>query len=464
VQLSPEWQVVLACARTHLQSEECQPLDRTLLETIDWDHLTALACRHGIAPLVYHHLHEMTGADVQPQGALDGLRRSYYGNVARNALLYKELNRVLDALQGIGTQVIVLKGAALAETVYPNRALRAMSDIDLLVRPEELSRVEDRLLALGYALHPHPLGIAWVKAHHYHLVFVQPKAPASAILLEIHWHLDRPSRPFTIDIEGLWARAVPARIAGVAAWVLSPEDLLLYLCLHTCKHSLTSSLRPLCDIAAIIRQYGPTIAWGQLQTRAAHWRIAPYVYLPLHLARDVVGAAVPEACLRALQPEGFEVRLLSWATADLLAEQDAPPLLPELFRLWKGPRLRDRLALVRQSLSPAAVAHAYGIAPASKRLYGYYPVRLKDLLRRYGPTLWRLLRQDPQLTALAEGKAQLAHWLQPFAASSNHEGPQLTPTKASLSPLPPSRSGDEQAKDRKPQERFGPTTSRAERR
>src|SRR5262249_47732794 len=35
------------------------------------------------------------------------------------------------------------------------------------------------------------------------------------------------------------------------------------------------------------------------------------------------------------------------------------------------------------------------------------------------------LRQDPQLTALAEGKAQLALWLQPFAASSNHEGPSL---------------------------------------
>jgi hypothetical protein len=227
----------------------------------------------------------------------------------------------------------------------------------------------------------------------------------------------------------MWARAVPARIAGVEAWMLSPEDLLLYLCLHTCKHQLTSSLRPLCDIAAIIRRYGPTIDWGQLQMRAAHWRVTPYAYLPLHLARDVVGAAVPEACLTALQPEGFEIRLLSWATADLLAEQDAPPLLPELFRLWKGPRLRDRLALVRRILSPAAVANAYGIAPASKRLYGYYPVRLKDLLRRYGATLWRLFCRDPQLLALAERKAQLTHWLQPFAASGNHEGPQLTQAK-----------------------------------
>jgi hypothetical protein len=280
---------------------------------------------------------------------------------------------------------------------------------------------------MGYALYPHPLGMAWVKAHHYHIVFVQHKATASAIPLEIHWHLDRPSRPFTIDLEGMWARAVRARIAGAVSRVLSPEDGLLYLCLHACMHQLTSSLCPSYDIAAMIQQYEPTIDWGHLQTRAAPWRITPYVYLPLHLARDVVGAAVPEACLRALQPEGFEVRLLSWATADLLAEQDAPPLLPELFRLWQGPRLRDRLALVRQSLSPAAVAHAYGIAPASKRLSGYYLRRFKDLLWRYGPTLWRLLRRYSYLTALAEGKAQYTYWLQPFAAS----GP---PRRASASP------------------------------
>ena len=57
MQLSPEWHVILACLRTNLQSDACPRLERALLETVDWEHLTALACRHGIAPLVYHHLH-----------------------------------------------------------------------------------------------------------------------------------------------------------------------------------------------------------------------------------------------------------------------------------------------------------------------------------------------------------------------------------------------------------------------
>ena len=133
---------------------------------------------------------------------MDGLRRAYYGNVARNTLLYKELNRILGALQEMGSQSIALKGAALAETVYPSRALRAMSDIDLLVRPDAVERIEAQLLELGYSHQPHPRGTDWRTAHHYHFVFVQTRATGSAIPLEVHWHLDRPNRPFAIDLEG----------------------------------------------------------------------------------------------------------------------------------------------------------------------------------------------------------------------------------------------------------------------
>jgi hypothetical protein len=166
VKLSPEWQVILACARANLRTEEFPPIDRDFLATIDWDHLTALGCRHGIAPLIYHHLRQTEGVSTLPPSAIDGLRRTYYGNVARNTLLYQELHGVLSALQGMGSQVIVLKGAALAETVYPDRVLRPMSDIDLLVRPEEIARIEDTLIDLGYALRPHRRGQAWLKAHY----------------------------------------------------------------------------------------------------------------------------------------------------------------------------------------------------------------------------------------------------------------------------------------------------------
>jgi Uncharacterised nucleotidyltransferase len=421
VKLSPEWQVILACVKAEFPGEEFQRRARAHLTTLDWDHLTALVCRHGIAPLMYHQMYQFADSGTLPQDPMEGLRRTYYANVARNTLLYKELNAVLSALQEMRSQVIALKGTALAEMVYPHRGLRPMSDIDLLVRPEEVAGVEDRLIDLGYVLRPYSRGKTWFKAHHYHLSFMKPTATAGAIPLEMHWHIGRPSWLFMIDIESLWARAVPARIADADAWMFAPEDLLMHLCLHACKHKPTGSLRPLCDLAATIRRYGHTIDWEQLQTRAAHWSIAPYVYLPLQLARNLVGAAVPDPCSRALQPEGLNARLVSRAIAELLTDQRTTALFPELLRLWKGPRVSDRPAIVVKILSPATIAKAYGISPTSKRRYGYYPVRLKDLLRRYGSTLWRLCCREPQLTGSAEAKWQLAQWLQPFDQRGHDE-------------------------------------------
>ena len=106
---------------------------------------------------------------------------------------------------------------------------------------------------MGYLLKERSKAKEWWTERHYHLVFIKNEATPTDIHLEIHWHIDRSSHPFTIDLDGMWERALPAIIAEVEALVLSPEDLLLHLCLHTCKHKLTGGLRPFCDIAETIR-------------------------------------------------------------------------------------------------------------------------------------------------------------------------------------------------------------------
>jgi Uncharacterised nucleotidyltransferase len=197
----------------------------------------------------------------------------------------------------------------------------------------------------------------------------------------------------------------------------------LHLCLHTCKHKLTFfGLRALGDIAATLQQYGPHMAWQPFHVRAEQWGITPYVYLMLRLARDVVGAAVPDPVLRALKPAAFDERLLGLAMAEMLEDQSTTPLFPALLDLWKGRGVKDRAALVAPLFARATIAQSYALPPASKRVYFYYPVRLKDLVRRYGPVLWRLICHEPHVTAQAEGKLQLAAWLRPLDASGSDMG------------------------------------------
>ena len=60
------------------------------------------------------------------------------------------------------------------------------------------------------------------------------------------------------------------------------------------------------------------------------------------------------------------------------------------------------------------MAEMYRASPDSKRIYLYYPVRWRDLLRRHGRSAWRFLRRDDVMMDLAERENQktaLSDWL-----------------------------------------------------
>ena len=71
-----------------------------------------------------------------PAAVREHLKASYYATAARNTLLFRELSRILAALAEAEIPVILLKGVDLAQTLYPDPALRLMGDLDLLDNPK----------------------------------------------------------------------------------------------------------------------------------------------------------------------------------------------------------------------------------------------------------------------------------------------------------------------------------------
>jgi len=57
------------------------------------------------------------------------------------------------------------------------------------------------------------------------------------------------------------------------------------------------------------------------------------------------------------------------------------------------------------------LARAYALPAGSRRVYGVYPRRLKDLLWRYGPVWWGVLCRDQPLVASVHRKARVAAWV-----------------------------------------------------
>lgn len=368
----------------------------------DWDDLLEQAEQHQVSPLLHRALDDPERRAVVPAAAMERLEASYFNTAAGNASLFAQLTGVLEALRAAGAPVIGLKGAHLAEIVYGNLTLRSMGDVDLLVRREDLPRVEQVLTGLGY--HPQEIRSARDYSVHRHLL---PFVRAGAFPIEIHRTIDE-SGQFEIDVEGLWGRARAARIAGVEALVLSPEDLLLHLCLHTAfQHGFRVPLRQICDLAETVQRYGPELDWRGLVRTAETSGLGKVCYYALAVAESLLGAAIPAETLAALQASGGDERMVAVIREYLLIHPShrAPGGIKKVVQARGA---RERVKSLFQSVfpSPARLREIYSLAPDSKAVYGYYPVRLWDLLVRRGGFLAQLASRGSEARVALDVEAK----------------------------------------------------------
>jgi len=407
-------QFLLACLRTSLGRSGDGMVDPPLSEG-DWDELLRQSGRHGITPLLYHRVRTVHSNVSMPSTVVAIMRQAYLENAARNLKLYLNLGLVLKRLHLEQIPVIALKGAHLAELVYTNRALRFMGDLDLLVKQDDLMQVDAILLEIGCTPNEqHRI----VGKDNNEFVYVMPKRDVS---LEIHWRLLSSQFPFSIDTVGLWERSRPALIAGVDVAVLCPEDLLLHLCIHAgCSHGFEPGLKLFCDIGEILEPSRKSLDWELMQRRAHEWGVEKCVYLTLILTRDLLAVTLPSDLLEVLKPRDFDERYIALAREQIFSrkERTGPPLSmwPAVARFWGSSSLKDKVMIFMKGffLPREAMARLYPVPADSIRIYFYYIVRLKDLLRVYGRDIWRWLRRDKEMLVLAkEGKdlTTLKDWL-----------------------------------------------------
>ncbi|MBM3777296.1 MAG: nucleotidyltransferase family protein [Acidimicrobiia bacterium] len=295
-----ETRFLILCARTDADPARVRALASG---DLDWRALRERASRCGIAPMVDAALKGAAGSADIPAEALQMFEGAYLSNARRNETLFGHLARILSACGQKRIPVIVLKGAALVEEVYADRGLRQMVDLDLLIQSEHLQAVDRMLDAMDYPRVPEDGKIKapeWYAAHHQHLA--PRRSRDGACMIEIHSHIVGAFSPVQLPIADLWRRSRPARIAGVAARVLAPEDLLLHLCAHFFEdvgHKPT--LRIPSDVMETIRRY--PLDWDAVLSSARAYRMAKRLYYVLYLSKEVIGLPIPAAALRTLRHE-----------------------------------------------------------------------------------------------------------------------------------------------------------------
>ena len=367
----------------------------------DWEDLLQQAEHHQVTPLLHRAVQERHAS--VPAVVRERLELSCFRTAAGSAKLFLELAAVLEALRAAGIPVLVLKGAHLAELVYRDVSLRPMSDVDLLVRRADLPSAERVLLGLGYHPQATPGGIQDYSTHRH----LPPFIKSGAVPIEVHRSIDE-SGCFQIDAEGLWERARTARIAGVEALVLNPEDLLQHLCLHTAfQHGFRAPLRQIYDIVAAIDHYGPELYWHVLVRAAERSGLGKVCYYALAAAESLLGARVPPEALAALETSDCDPRMVAVIREYVLLQSShqAPGSIQEMFQA-QGRWERMRLLLRSLFPAPALLRETYSLAPGSKAVYVYYLIRPWHLVLQSGRFLTQLASRGSQARMALDTEAK----------------------------------------------------------
>ncbi|MRG97902.1 nucleotidyltransferase family protein [Polyangium spumosum] len=198
------------------------------------------------------------------------------------------------ALVSRGERVMLVKGAALALTVYPSAAARPMCDVDLLVPPRRERVVIEALAGAGLEVHEHPLRPrSRVMLGETQLV---ARAGQMRLLVEVHGTLDK-IVPRPIDVAAIETRATPA--PGLPGLSLpSVEDHALLVALHAAGHEFRHEMAWL-DLELLLRA---GLDRRVLVERARAFRLETVMFVMLSTLRALGAASVDAELVRAFEP------------------------------------------------------------------------------------------------------------------------------------------------------------------
>jgi hypothetical protein len=235
----------------------------------------------------------LAAADMPPADriVLEQARRSIW---LTNVQRLEHAREASGLLAGAGIRPVLLKGAALAQTIYSRHVLRPIGDVDLLVHPTDATAALALLRAHGWTplRHVRDEDRRWRHA----IDLTQPSGAA----LDLHWHLLPENVSAGID-EGVWRRVRPLGAPGHPAFVLAPIDQLLHICAHGLRWSPVHSGHWIADAVYLLRHESHAIDWDVLPREAARRQLTRQLAAALRLVATIEPSRVPSEIVRAME-------------------------------------------------------------------------------------------------------------------------------------------------------------------
>lgn len=154
-----------------------------------------------------------------------------------------ELEKIYEILATHQIGCAPLKGVYLAYYGYPHPALRTMSDIDLLIRPDEVERAFQVMLEHKFICH---------SAGNRSLHHMPPLQSPQGFEVELHSHI-LSGNAFRCTHDMLWGNSRQASFRGKPITLLAPEMHLLHAVNHAFRHNLVAGIKTFVDVAYLFK-------------------------------------------------------------------------------------------------------------------------------------------------------------------------------------------------------------------
>ncbi len=353
-----------------------------------WSLLDRTAREQGVDAFLFpwlaaHYPAHFAASAARPDSAPGAWRARILRDLPRVALRQRQLADLAAGFARAGLDLMLLKGAWLAETAYADPALRSMSDIDILVRSGQRDCGHAVMLQLGYTAAADTLHSRFA----YDQLYRHPWHPYG---VEMHWAVSSEQEADSpqADMEAVWRHAVSARLYGHPLRALSVPDQLAHLAHHMLHHLFAVPLRAYLDIALLINTQGDTLSPEAIEAAGARWQTGSAIPFILRFTSELLDLPLPSALADAAPPLAapwHDAALHALAHLPAATQRGAESTL--LSYRQAGLAGRARLVLSRVLMPRAFLAERYPCARTLAGMPWAWICRARDLRRTHRATI-----------------------------------------------------------------------------
>lgn len=328
-------------------------------DTVNFIRVFEHAVANEVVPIVYENLRTLDNVPIE---TITRFRNAYLYSLRSNILNSEEMLRILSALAKDGINAIPLKGSLASDIIFDNLGIYPATDIDILVKPEDIKKAEDILTEQGY-MKNEIIGTEDLLSGHYHFLYIK-----DSYFLELHWNLVK--RYFCVPPEFWWDETEQIEYPGITISVLSHERYLMYAIFRLFDHGFRP-LKFFIFIYGLLRKYKNEIDWQKLFLYSKQYKMERMLYFTLRLLNDIFHEDIPQFILQR-KLTGYEL-IKKQVISGLFSEVKRPHLRMLFYTsLLDSPG--DFFVNIIRRIFPKSseIRLRYGISEKSRKVYMYY--------------------------------------------------------------------------------------------